>query len=97
MCQAPNNDRRGRACREEEREGRSSARGNGTHDVGVINALEDPHLVPHALLVPLSFLLRNGLQRDLAREVHSWRHRRCLAREESEVADEDLGEGRGWG
>ena len=27
------------------------------------------HLPPHALLIPLDFLLRNGLQSDLARDV----------------------------
>jgi len=37
----------------------------GTHDVGMIETLEHPHLTPHALLV----LLRNGLQCNLARDV----------------------------
>ena len=32
-------------------------------------ALEDLHFAPHALLVPLDLLLRNGLQRDIARDV----------------------------
>jgi hypothetical protein len=81
----------------ESREGMSSARGNGTHNVGIVSALEDPHLALHALLIPLSFLLRNGLQRDFARKIHSWRCRRCLGErgkvEESEVAEEDLGKG----
>ena len=42
--------------------------GNRTHDVGMVEALEDLHLAPHALLVPLD-LLRNGLQRDIVRDV----------------------------
>src|SRR5579863_6273623 len=33
-------------------------RGNGTHDVGTIKALEDPHFSPNALIVALYFLLR---------------------------------------
>jgi hypothetical protein len=32
-------------------------------------ALEDLHFAPHALLVPLDLLLRNSLQRDIARDV----------------------------
>ncbi len=35
----------------------------------MVEALEDLHFVPHALLVPLYLLLRNGLQRDIARDV----------------------------
>jgi len=42
--------------------------GNRTRDVGMVEALEDLHLAPHALLVPLG-LLRNGLQRDIARDI----------------------------
>jgi len=38
-------------------------------DVGMVEALEDLHFSPHALLVPLDLLLRNGLQRDIARDV----------------------------
>jgi hypothetical protein len=40
-----------------------------THDVGMIETLEDAHLAPHALLVPLDLLLRDRLERDLARDV----------------------------
>jgi len=40
------------------------------HDVGMAQALEDLHFAPHALLVPLDFL-RNGLQRDIVRDVRS--------------------------
>ena len=50
-------------------QGWSKWEGNLTHDVGMIEALEDLHFAPHALLVPLDFLLRNGLQRDIARDV----------------------------
>jgi hypothetical protein len=46
-----------------------SARGYRTYDVGMIEALEDPHLAPHAFLISLYFLLRNRLQRDVARDV----------------------------
>lgn len=45
----------------------------GTHDVGMIEALEDPHLAPHALLIPLDLLLRDGLQGNLESDV--LRHR----------------------
>jgi len=37
-------------------------------NVGMVEALEDLHFTPHSLLVPLD-LLRNGLQRDIARDV----------------------------
>ena len=40
-----------------------------THDVGMIETLEHSHLTPHALLVPLDFLLRNRLQCDLTRDI----------------------------
>ena len=43
--------------------------GNGTYDIGTIETLKHPHLTPHALLIPLDFLLRNGLQSDLVRDV----------------------------
>ena len=36
-----------------------------THDMGMIETPEHPHLAPRALLVPLDFLLQNGLQCDL--------------------------------
>jgi hypothetical protein len=45
-------------------------RGDGTHDVGT---MDHPHLTPHALLIPLDFLLRHGHQYDLTRYVP--RHR----------------------
>jgi len=35
----------------------------------MIKTLEHPHLAPHALLIPLDFLLRNRLQCDLTRDV----------------------------
>ena len=43
--------------------------GNGTHDVGMMEALEDLHFVLHPLLVLLDLLFRNGLQRDIAHDV----------------------------
>ena len=42
--------------------------GNGTHDVGMMETLEDLHFALHPLLVPLD-LLRNGLQCDIAHDV----------------------------
>ena len=42
-------------------------RGKGTHDIGMIETLERPHLAPHALL------FRNRLQCDLARDIPSCR------------------------
>ena len=45
----------------------------GTHDVGMIEALEDPHLAPYALFIALDPFLRYGLQGDLASDV--LRHR----------------------
>jgi len=50
--------------------------GDRTYDVGMIEALEDPHLAPHTFLISLYFLLRNRLQRDLARDVDRLRRRR---------------------
>src|SRR6267154_1095259 len=35
----------------------------------MVQALEDLHFAPHALLVPLDLFLRNGLQRDIARDI----------------------------
>lgn len=43
--------------------------GKKTHDVGMIEALEDPHLAPDAILIPLDLLFRDSLQRDLASDV----------------------------
>jgi len=43
--------------------------------MGMVETLEHPHLAPHALLIPLDFLLQNGPQCGLARDVH--RHRLC--------------------
>jgi hypothetical protein len=43
--------------------------GNGTHDVGMMETLEDLHFALHPLLVPLDLLLRSGLQRDIADDV----------------------------
>ena len=54
--------------------------GKRTYDVGMIEALEDPHLAPHTFLISLYFLLRNRLERDLARDVDRLRRRRCLPR-----------------
>ena len=48
--------------------GGGAAGGNGTHDVGIMEALEDLYFALHPLLVPLD-LLRNGLQRDIAHDV----------------------------
>lgn len=48
---------------------RKDGRGNGTHDVGMIDALEHPHLAPYDLLISLDLLLRHGLQYDLACDV----------------------------
>jgi len=65
----------------------------------MIETLEHPHLAPYALLVPLDFLLRNGLQRDLARDVS--RHRLGeglhVAAKESGVAGRDLDVAEGEG
>ena len=44
-------------------------RGNGTYDFVMIEALKHPHLTPHALLITLDFLLRNGHQSDLVCDV----------------------------
>jgi hypothetical protein len=35
----------------------------------MVEALEDLHLAPHTLLVPLDHLLRNGLQRNIAHDI----------------------------
>jgi len=40
--------------------------GKGTHHVGMIEALEHPHLTLHALLIPLDLRFWNGFQCDLA-------------------------------
>jgi len=37
--------------------------------MGMIETLEHPHLAPHALLVPLDFLLQNGPQCSLMHDV----------------------------
>jgi len=47
--------------------------GNKTHSIVMIETLEHPHLTPHALLIPLDFILRNRFQCDLTRGVP--RHR----------------------
>ena len=39
----------------------------------MIETLEDPHLALHIFLNSLYFLLRNRLQRNLARDVDRWR------------------------
>jgi hypothetical protein len=44
-----------------------------THDVGMVEALEDPHLAPHVLLIALDLFLRDSLQGDLESDV--LRHR----------------------
>ena len=51
---------------------RRKGRGNGTHAVGMIEAMERPHFVPYDLLIPFDFLLRHGLRYDLAFDV-PWR------------------------
>jgi hypothetical protein len=43
--------------------------GKKTHNVGMIEALEDPHLAPDALLIPFDLLFRDSLQRDFASDV----------------------------
>ena len=50
---------------------RKDGRGNRTHDVAIIEALEHRHAAPYDLLIPLD-LLRHGLQYDLACDV-PWR------------------------
>jgi len=37
--------------------------------MGMVETLEHPHLAPHALLIPLDFLLQNGPQCGLAHDV----------------------------
>ena len=49
--------------------GGGAAGGNRTHDVGMMEPLEDLHFALHPLLVPLDLLLRNGLERDIAHDV----------------------------
>jgi hypothetical protein len=49
--------------------GGGAAGGNGTHDVGMMEALEDLHFTLHPFLVPIDLLLRNGLHRDIAHDV----------------------------
>jgi hypothetical protein len=43
--------------------------GNRTHDVWMMEPLEDLHFALHPLLVPLDLVLRNGLQRNIAHDV----------------------------
>ena len=68
MNTSGNNDDRCKSWQEEQ--GWSKWEGNRTHDVGMVEALEDLHLAPHALLVPLDLLLRNGLQCNIAHDIH---------------------------
>ena len=58
-----------------EKEGKKWEEGGGTHDIGMIETLQDVHLTPHALLLSLDPLLRNSLQSNLTSEV--LRHRIC--------------------
>jgi len=51
-------------------EDRGKGKWNATHDLGIIDAQEDPHLTRYDLLIPLDLL--HGLQYDLACDVH-WR------------------------
>jgi len=70
-----------------------SARGNETHDIGGIKALEDLHLAPYALPVALYYiLLRNGLQCDLARDINRWRFKGGDTGEEGPGTYHDLSE-----
>jgi hypothetical protein len=48
--------------------GGGAAGGNRTHDVGMMEPLEDLHFALYPRLVPLD-LLRNGLQRDITHDV----------------------------
>ncbi len=50
-------------------QGWSMWEGDRTHNIGMVEALEDLHFAPHALLIPLD-LLRNDLQCDIARDIH---------------------------
>ena len=43
--------------------------------MGMIKTLEHPHLTPHALLIPLDFLLQNGPQCSLTCDIP--RHHLC--------------------
>ena len=43
--------------------------GNGTHDVGMMETLEDLHFALHPLLVPLDLVLWNGLQCNITHDV----------------------------
>ena len=55
------------------------------------------HLAPHALLIPLDFLVRNGLQCDLARDVP--RHRLAGGSSRGREGERGSGErvgGGGW-
>ena len=53
-------------------QGWSKWEGNRTHDAGMVKALEDLHLAPYALLVPLDhdLLVRNGLQCNIMHDIH---------------------------
>ena len=46
-----------------------AAGGNGTHHIGMMEALEELHFTLHPLLVPIDLLLRNGLHRDIVHDV----------------------------
>jgi hypothetical protein len=48
----------------------SNARGNGTHDDGMIKALGEPYLTPQSFFIPFNTLPWNGLQHNVAREIH---------------------------
>jgi len=65
--------------------------GKWTHDVGDRDF--GLHLTPQALPIPLNFLLRNGLQCDLARDVP----RRRLGRGAPRGGEGERGIGESWG
>ena len=68
----------------------------GTHNAGMIKALKDPHLAPHALLIPLDLLLRNSLQRDLASDILQQHVGGVSPARNWEATCPPRGIGRGW-
>jgi hypothetical protein len=44
----------------------------------MIETLKDSFLTPYGLFIPFYLRLRNGLRLNVARDVHSWRHRQRL-------------------
>jgi hypothetical protein len=73
--------------------------GNRTHDIGMIEILEDLHLAPNALFVPLDLFLRNLFERDLTGDVRGCWVARAPLRLKGEVGAHCGGGdwGRGFG